>query len=118
MSDSDKIFLRGETIVDGTGVLPAQGNSWIANDVMLGRARWTTGATVLQQPDCQPGAWQIQPGDRILRHWRLDGTATADDAARLLLSTPIRGTWHSDDNSGATPALDNRVVKGEGGPTS
>ena len=113
MSDSDKIFLRGETIVDGTGVLPAQGNSWIANDVMLGRARWTTGATVLQQPDCQPGAWQIQPGDRLLRTWRLDGTATADDAARLLLSTPIRGTWHSDDNSGATPALDNRVVKGD-----
>lgn len=110
---ADQIELRTTTFTKGHGWLDSYGTLLRDNDILLGRGRWTTGETVLAQVDCQPGAWQIQPGDRILRHWRLDGTGTADDAARLLLSTPIRGTWHSDDNSGATPPLDNRVVKGD-----
>lgn len=110
---ADQIELRTTTFTKGHGWLDSYGTLLRDNDVLLGRGRWTTGETVLAQVDCQPGAWQIQPGDRLLRAWRLDGTATADDAARLLLSTPIRGSWHSDDNSGATPALDNRVVKGD-----
>lgn len=110
---ADQIELRTTTFTKGHGWLDSYGTLLRDNDILLGRGRWTTGETVLAQVDCQPGAWQIQPGDRILRTWRLDGTATADDAARLLLSTPHRGTWHSDDNSGAPPPLDNRAVKGD-----
>lgn len=112
MPTADQIELRTTTFTKGHGWLDSYGTNLRTNDVLLGRGRWTTGASVLAQVDCEAGAWQIQPGDRLLRTWRLDGTATADDATRLALSTPIRGSFHYADNAGE-PALDNRVCKGD-----
>lgn len=117
MADSDKLYNRtgswgDNALGDGDPVTPAYLGGVDTNALMLGRCRWTTGATVLQQPDCEAGALQMQPGDRLLRGFRISGTSTAVDADRLKLSTPYRGDWHYDDNAGPPP-LDNRVCKGD-----
>jgi len=110
--DADKLFLRSVTVVDGMPIYPSHGNGGIANDLMLGRCRWTAGASVLAQPDCEAGALQIQPVDRLIRTFRIPGVDTEDDAARFALSTPHRATWHHADHAGLPP-LDLRVCKGD-----
>lgn len=111
MSDSDKLFMRGYTVSDSKPALPAEGNSWSANDLMLGRHRYTVGATALAQPDCEIGATWAGP-DGCLWFYRIDGTATADDDERADLAAPIRAIWHYSDRNGA-PETDGRSINGD-----
>lgn len=116
MADSDKLYNRtgtwgDSTLGDGDPVTPAYLGGVDTNALLLGRNRYTGGADVLAQPDCEIGATWAGP-DGTLWFYRLDGTAVSDDATRAGLATPLRGIWHYDDRSGA-PETDGRSINGD-----
>lgn len=116
MADADKLYNRtgtwgDSTLGDGDPVTPAYLGGVDTNALLLGRNRYTGGADVLAQPDCEIGATWAGP-DGTLWFYRLDGTATSDDETRAGLASPLRAIWHYDDRDGE-PETDGRSINGD-----
>lgn len=96
---AESLYLRTTTFTAGTAWLKTYADSLQANDIRLGRTRYTAGEVALAQADAEIGALHVSSA-KILRLYRQSGTSTSSDSARAALSTPIRGVWHYDDNTG------------------
>jgi hypothetical protein len=96
---AESLYLRSQTFTAGTAWLKTYADGLRDNDLRLGRTRYTSGEVALAQADAEVGALHVSSA-KILRLYRQSGTGTSDDSTRAALSTPIRGVWHYDDNTG------------------
>ena len=96
---AESLYLRSQTFTAGTAWLKTYADGLRDNDMRLGRTRYTSGEVALAQTDAEVGALHVSSA-KILRLYRQSGTSTSSDSARAALSTPIRGVWHYDDNTG------------------
>lgn len=96
---AESLYLRTTTFTAGTSWLKTYADALQANDLRLGRTRYTAGEVALAQADAEIGALHVNSA-KVLRLYRQSGTSTSNDSTRAALSTPIRGTWHYDDNTG------------------
>lgn len=96
---AESLYLRSTTFTAGTAWLKTYADGLQANDLRLGRMRYTAGESVLAQADSEIGA-TFMASNKILYSHRTNATGDSSEATRLAKRTPHRGVWHSDDNAG------------------